>query len=437
MKQISYFAAAIAAASVIGCAGGGGGSDNTTTGSTSQQLSKATTDLNTAFASKTYSATTFQKAQTEFAGLAGCGPVDPRIDAGYAIVTLLIHSLADYETISGTLSVTPGSSIPTTGLTGAMLAVDLPFHNPSTIPNPIQNLVSTIASSPGAPASITGQFQLSQLPTDQSALADLNNTIHSLLNCELTTDHITALESNPIVLTIPNPNNPAKLVTVKIGSAEMYSLRAALYFLSTVLDALTSYNVDAGTFSLDSLVSPAVAPHKNNGPFSVVGILIPGGQFLVRTTDNGAEQQAFIQDGANDMVSAVNVVQGRTDNLYLLNELGLTTVQLATIKDYANQITAFATSTQTLKVKIHQKPETLQLSLPNFFQHRPTDMKTLFPTVTFDGTYVNLYQFPDPTLGGLILNGKAVFDDAYGNPISNTKFSDKAVTPTITFRQWY
>jgi hypothetical protein len=158
---------------------------------------------------------------------------------------------------------------------------------------------------------------------------------------------------------------------------------------------------------------------------------------MTRTTDFGTEQQTFMTDGATDLETVSTIVSGRAANSgYLLNAL-LSTAQVTELKAAGQEIQTALTSTLTASLKLNNKEEPMQVSLSNYFKNRPANMESLLPVVFYNGKNVLIYDFPDPTFGGLFLNGVAQFQNAYGNPPYNIIYDSNAVTATTTFRQWY
>ena len=208
--------------------------------------------------------------------------------------------------------------------------------------------------------------------------------------------------------TLADPSQPSSTAaTVKVGSAEIQVLAAAVSAVRSLTNLSLAYNADPGTFDFNAVIPQSAF----SGGTLPAAHYLPASPFLTLNPD-GTTRMAAVGSELNNVavqgVAAIEAVKTRNSNGYLLNPGTLvSTGQLTSAETQIKSVQAYLTGTQTITLTMNGQTFPTQIALSAFIAHPPADLKALLPAlqVSADGTYVTRAAFPDTTFGGLFPGG--------------------------------
>lgn len=237
--------------------------------------------------------------------------------------------------------------------------------------------------------------------------------------------------------TLADPNQPTNTsATVKVGSAEIQILLAAVGAVRSLDNLGLTYNADPGTFNFNATV-PASA--LAGGSFAPAAYLPPS-PFLTLNAD-GAARAGAVKTELNAVavagVAAIEAVKTRSNSGYLLDPGTLvTSAQLTTVEGHIQTYQGLLSGPQNIPLTVNGQTVSTSVNIGAFLSRPPADLKALLPilAVSTDSggtTSLTFSRYPDPTFGGIFPNGvpmgsAAQFAAGFGGGISAT-YSDVAL----------
>lgn len=402
---------------LAGCGGGGGGSS-----SSSSNGSQAKQGLNNITSGKT-PATPGNVGQVagEYQQLYNQSPNNPDDAAGYAISEAAYAGLQfDNAVGNPSPSVARGSRMAEASATrtarlnnfGQALAI---WRVPGLLSK--NGSLSWPTATDFLPGGATPNT-VSTLPTGPQVQAAMAQLDQSLASCETALSVPLSNSSYTFTLTVVNPQNPSQTESVLLGQAEFNILYTLVATLRGVINPFLAYNVSDPGYDIETNLD-TIAPTAMTTDGATIGpsVYMPASPFLTLNA-NGAQDMLTAQSQLNtactDGVNAINEVENRDNNGYLLNPgTFVTDNELDSIKAQITTYQGYLTASSepiTLQNGVGQTVTT-QIDINKWFTDPPTDLKAFYPTyhVAYSSGQTTLTlspgDYPDLTFGGLFPSG--------------------------------